>query len=135
MKPILLSLCLLITLVIPFACKNGTPLTKSEPLNQEKAQVAVREYVTMHGFEHLDQVVSGSTIQKFEKLEMEPEGNASMKVYFKSQTATEPVGIIFIFGHTTHDRWAIKSLQAESSASNELNQWLENKRDLNVPVQ
>ncbi|MEO6132197.1 MAG: hypothetical protein ABIQ02_10140 [Saprospiraceae bacterium] len=134
MKLILLTLCLLSTLVIPIGCKNGTPLTKREPLTQEKAQDAVRAYVTMHGFEHLDQVISGGTIQKYEKLEMESDGNASMKVYFKSQTATEPLGIIFIFGHTSPDRWAIKSLQAESSASNELNQWLENKRNLNVPV-
>ncbi|MEP6646693.1 MAG: hypothetical protein ABJC12_06365 [Saprospiraceae bacterium] len=134
MKILSLIFSLAIIVTLQSSCKNVGPVSKSEPLSQIRAEHAAREFATMHGYEHADQMISGSTIQKYESVTAEPDGTTSMKVFFLAEGSTRPLGIIFIFGHTTPDQWAIKSIKPDGTASDELKQWLENKANINEPV-
>lgn len=134
MKMLFLVISLAMAVTIQSSCKNVTPGPKSEPLSQIRAEHAAREFATMHGFEHADQMISGSTIQKYESVTTEADGTANMKVYFLAEGSTKPLGITFIFGHTTPNQWAIKAVKADGAESDELKQWLENKRNMNEPV-
>jgi hypothetical protein len=113
-----------------FACKSEPKVL----LDQEKAQDVIKKYVTNHGFEHLDELVTAQAITKIDTATYDGDKKASIRVHFINEGQTQRLVLAFNFDNPTGKYWVLNSMRSEGKVSDELADWLAKKSGLNVPV-
>ncbi len=113
-----------------FACKSEPKVL----LNQEKAEDVIKKYVTNHGFEHLDELITGQSITKMDTAVYQSDNKASIRVHFINEGQTLRTYLVFNFDNPTGKSWVMNSIRSEGKVTNELADWLAKKSGLNVPV-
>ncbi len=114
--------------VILLACK------KDIPFDQKSGEITVKQYFTDHGLEVRGYIIiSGSTIKKFDTAVKDQLGSYRMDVHFVGEDA-KAFDINVLFNHDKDAKWFMQALKAGDDASFEVKQWIENKRNLNIPV-
>lgn len=119
-----------LALVFLFACKSEP----KAPLNQEIAHDVIKKYVTNHGFEHLDELVTGQSITRMDTATYDGDKKATIRVHFINEGQTQRLVLDFNFDSPTGTNWVMNSIRSEGKVSNELADWLAKKSGLNVPV-
>ncbi|MGB4846849.1 MAG: hypothetical protein WBP41_02975 [Saprospiraceae bacterium] len=125
-----LALAFTLAFLFLFACKSEPKVLFS----QEIAQDVIKKYVTNHGFEHLDELVTGQAITKMDTATFDGDKKASIRVHFINEGQTQRLVLVFNFDNPTGKYWVLNSMRSEGKVSNELADWLAKKSGLNVPV-
>ncbi len=125
-----LSFAFALSFALLFACKSEPKVL----LDQEKAQDVIKKYVTDHGFEHLDELVTGQSITKIDTATYDGDKKASIRVHFINEGQTQRLVLVFNFDNPTGKYWVLNSMRSEGKVSDELADWLAKKSGLNVPV-
>lgn len=116
--------------VFLFACKSEPKVT----FNQEKAEEVIKKYVSNHGFEHLDELVTTQAITKIDSATFDGDKKASIRVHFINEGKTQRLVLVFNFDNPSGAYWVLNSMRSEGKVSNELADWLAKKSGLNVPL-
>ncbi|MEP6794575.1 MAG: hypothetical protein ABJB16_09640 [Saprospiraceae bacterium] len=103
-------------------------------MNQEIAEDVIKKYVTNHGFEHLDELVTGQAITKMDTATYDGDKKASIRVHFINEGQTQHLVLVFNFDNPIGTNWVLNSIRSEGKVTNELADWLAKKSGLNVPV-
>lgn len=125
-----LALASTLTFFFLFACKSEPKVL----LDQQKAEDVIKKYVTNHGFEHLDELVTGQAITKMDTATYDGDKKASIRVHFINEGQTQRLVLRFNFDNTTGTAWVLNSIRSEGKVTNELADWLAKKSGLNVYV-
>ncbi|MBK9985160.1 MAG: hypothetical protein IPP15_22845 [Saprospiraceae bacterium] len=101
-------------------------------MDQEKAEEVIKKYVTDHGFEHLDELITGQSITKMDTAVYDGDKKASIRVHFINEGQTLRTYLRFNFDNPTGKSWVLNSIRTEGKVTNELADWVAKKSGLNV---
>ncbi|MGB3077735.1 MAG: hypothetical protein WBB31_01560, partial [Saprospiraceae bacterium] len=112
----ILSFAFALSFAFLFACKSEPKVL----LDQEKAEDVIKKYVTDHGFEHLDELITGQSITKMDTAVYDGDKKASIRVHFINEGQTLRTYLRFNFDNPTGKSWVLNSIRSEGKVTNEL---------------
>ncbi len=127
MKKIKPSLYFICCFTIFISCNNNS-------LTQANAEKTIREFLSTHTIKTSTLEVSPSTIQTIAKTNVYSQFNTSVKVSFKSKV-DENIMLLFLFTRTPRNKWFLKSVEGLDGPIQELENWLNTNKHLNIAAQ
>ena len=111
-----------------------TPTDKKNSLTQANAETTIREFLSTHSITTSTLEVGPSTIQIIAKTNVYSQFNTSVRVSFRSKD-DEPFTLLFIFTRTARNKWFLKSVEGLDGPVQELENWLNTNKHLNIAAQ
>lgn len=124
-KQLLAFICCFTVLV---SCNSSNSLT------QENAENTIRKFLTDHSIKTSNLEVSPAAIQKTGKTNIYAQFHTSVRVYFNSEEQ-QPFTLLFDFTRTPHNKWFLRSVEGIEGPLQELTNWLETNKNLNIAAQ
>ena len=103
-------------------------------LTQENAEKTIREFLSTHRISTSTVELSPSAIKKIEKTNIYSQFNTSVRVSFNSKNE-QGFTLLFDFTRTPKNKWFLKSVEEVDGSTQELSDWLNRNKKLNIAAQ